>query len=140
VAFPIAIGVANIRYELFDIRLVVSHAVVYTAEPARTCTVTVPANGRLDLTIADDGTPPAVWRPGIGIRSLRERAEELSGTASVGPVDGGGSVQRALQVDDPSVVGRAAAPRRKVPWESRPGGGTGVVEETPALTALSAHL
>jgi len=63
---------------------------------ARTCTVTVAANGRLDLTIADDGTPPVVWHPGIGIRSLRDRAEELGGTACAGPVDGGWAVHAQL--------------------------------------------
>jgi two-component system NarL family sensor kinase len=63
---------------------------------ARTCTVTVTANGRLDLTITDDGTPPPTWHPGIGIRSLRERAEELDGTAHAGPVDGGWTVHAQL--------------------------------------------
>jgi two-component system, NarL family, sensor kinase len=63
---------------------------------ARTCTVTVTANGRLDLTIADDGTPPPAWRPGIGIRSLRDRAEELAGTACAGPADSGWTVQAHL--------------------------------------------
>jgi two-component system, NarL family, sensor kinase len=63
---------------------------------ARTCTVTVAANGRLDLTIADDGTPAPNWRPGIGIRSLRDRAEELGGTASAGPVDNGWMVYAQL--------------------------------------------
>ncbi|GGN49809.1 signal transduction histidine kinase [Actinoplanes campanulatus] len=60
------------------------------------CAVTVAANGRLELTVADDGVPPESWRPGVGIRSLRERAEELGGTASAGPVDGGWAVRVVL--------------------------------------------
>jgi len=83
--------------ELAAYRIVMeSIANVLRHSTARTCTVTVAANGRLDLTIADDGTPPPAWRPGIGIRSLRERAEELGGTACAGPVDGGWTVQAQL--------------------------------------------
>ncbi|MBW6435659.1 hypothetical protein KZ829_18110 [Actinoplanes hulinensis] len=62
------------------------------------CTVTVVANGRLEPTVADDGVPPESWRPVVGIRSLRERAEEPGGTASAGPADGGWAVSVALSL------------------------------------------
>jgi two-component system NarL family sensor kinase len=63
---------------------------------ARTCAVTVVADGHLTLKIADDGAPNPAWRPGIGIRSIRERADELGGTASAGPDNGGWTVQAQL--------------------------------------------
>ncbi|WP_035856049.1 ATP-binding protein [Cryptosporangium arvum] len=50
----------------------------------------------LELTITDDGDPPPEWHPGLGIRSLRDRAEELGGTAEVGPVPGGWAVTARL--------------------------------------------
>ena len=63
---------------------------------ARTCAVTVAADGQLDLKIADSGTPTLTWRPGVGLRSIRDRAEELGGTASAGPGDGGWVVHAQL--------------------------------------------
>jgi signal transduction histidine kinase len=32
------------------------------------------------------------WRPGVGLRSMRERAEELGGTCRIGPGPNGGCV------------------------------------------------
>lgn len=83
--------------ELAAYRIVMeSIANVLRHSTARTCTVTVAANGRLDLTIADDGSPPPEWHPGIGIRSLRDRAEELGGTATAGPCGDGWQVSAQL--------------------------------------------
>jgi len=83
--------------ELAAYRIVMeSIANVLRHSTARTCTVTFAADGRLDLTIADDGTPPPAWYPGIGLRSLRDRAEELGGTACAGPADGGWTVRAHL--------------------------------------------
>jgi signal transduction histidine kinase len=85
-----AVELAAYRIVMESITNVLRHST------ARTCTVTVAVNGRLDLTIADDGTPPRTWHPGIGIPSLRDRAEELGGTACAGPVDGGWTVHAEL--------------------------------------------
>jgi two-component system NarL family sensor kinase len=63
---------------------------------ARSCAVTIAADGHLDLRIADAGTPAATWRPGVGLRSIRDRAEELGGTASAGPGDDGWVVHAQL--------------------------------------------
>jgi len=40
------------------------------------------ANGALDVEIRDGGTTTEPWRPGVGIASMRERAQELGGTFS----------------------------------------------------------
>ncbi|GAA0245885.1 sensor histidine kinase [Cryptosporangium japonicum] len=60
------------------------------------CTVVIAAGDGLELTITDDGDPPPEWHPGLGLRSLRDRAEELGGTAEIGPVPGGWAVTARL--------------------------------------------
>jgi two-component system, NarL family, sensor kinase len=63
---------------------------------ARTCTVTVSATERLTLEIHDAGVPSSDWRPGVGLRSIRDRAEELGGSATAGPGPDGWSVRAYL--------------------------------------------
>lgn len=46
----------------------------------------------LRVSVTDDGSSAAAWRPGIGLTGMRERAEELGGTMSSGPISGGGHV------------------------------------------------
>jgi signal transduction histidine kinase len=58
----------------------------------RCCTVHVTFNGSLELDIADDGSGlPDTFRAGVGITSMRERAEELGGTCRIDSVPGGGT-------------------------------------------------
>jgi signal transduction histidine kinase len=63
----------------------------YRHAGARTCRVTLdhPPDG-VRLVVEDDGTGVASGaRPGIGLRSMRERAHELGGTFSLEPTDPG---------------------------------------------------
>lgn len=54
------------------------------------------AGDRLELSVADDGAGLAVGSSdGVGLRSMRERAEELGGSFSIEPRPGGGTVVRA---------------------------------------------
>ena len=47
------------------------------------CRVALSAERDVELTIADDGVGlPELRRPGVGLLSMRERAEELGGTAA----------------------------------------------------------
>ncbi|MDI2126502.1 sensor histidine kinase [Yinghuangia seranimata] len=57
-----------------------------------------PGPRHLHVEVADDGgTPGAAWHPGVGIRSMHERAAEVGGTCTVGPAtDGGGRVAARL--------------------------------------------
>ena len=73
---------------------------------AHTCTVRLQlAGATLRLTIEDDGMGLSGDRPpGIGLTSMRERAEELGGTFVIEPRSGGGtSVQVVLPL--PGEVG-----------------------------------
>jgi len=62
---------------------------------ARSCTVRLVAAGDLRLEIADDGIGVNGARAGVGLTSMRERADELGGSWSIGPRSGGGSVVTA---------------------------------------------
>ena len=63
---------------------------------AHACRISVHAGDQLVITVTDDGEPPTRWRPGVGIRSIAERAEELGGSANAGPVIGGWNVSAHL--------------------------------------------
>ncbi len=60
---------------------------------ARHCTVSLSVDGSwLHIAVTDDGTGlPAAYRTGVGIQSMRERAEELGGSFSLLAVTGGGT-------------------------------------------------
>jgi two-component system NarL family sensor kinase len=45
--------------------------------------------------VADDGRGIGERAPGVGLSSMRERADELGGTCSVAAADGGGTIVRA---------------------------------------------
>ena len=52
---------------------------------ASTCTVRIALNAGLDLEITDDGRGlPADFHPGVGVNSMRERAQELGGKFTIG--------------------------------------------------------
>jgi two-component system NarL family sensor kinase len=75
------------------------------------CLVTITVNGTLAVTVRDDGRPPPSWTPGVGLRSILERAEELGGTAAAGPTSDGWEVSARLPLDGlaPSVRGSSLA-------------------------------
>lgn len=52
--------------------------------------------GELVITVCDHGTVGQPWTHGVGLTSMRERAEELGGTLDAGYADGGGRVVAAL--------------------------------------------
>jgi signal transduction histidine kinase len=87
-ALPAGVEVAAYRIAVEAVTNVVRHA-----GPC-TCVVKIFAeDGVLVVSVLDDGvgiTPGA--RPGAGLRSMRERAEELVGTFDVGPAEPRGTV------------------------------------------------
>jgi signal transduction histidine kinase len=88
---PAAVEVAAFRIATEAVANVVRHS------GARRAVVTVSSTGsHLVVSVADDGAPDADWRPGVGLRSIVERAAELGGHASVGPTSEGGRVTAVL--------------------------------------------
>jgi signal transduction histidine kinase len=88
---PAAVEVAAFRIATEAVTNVVRHA------GARQAVVSVsPGGNHLQLTITDDGPSGDAWRPGVGLRSIVERATELGGHAAAGPTAGGGRVVAVL--------------------------------------------
>ena len=84
--WPAAVEVAVYRISQEALNNVTRHA------GARTCTVRLTAREELRLEVVDDGVGLPETRPtGVGLLSMRERAEELGGECLVGPVAGGGT-------------------------------------------------
>jgi two-component system NarL family sensor kinase len=97
---PAAVEVAAYRIAQEAMTNVARHA------HARTCRVRLSverAGGVLELEVTDDGAGmPEGRRAGVGLSSMRERAEELGGTCDVEPVRTGGTrVQARLPLPSP---------------------------------------
>jgi signal transduction histidine kinase len=79
-ALPAAVEVAAYRIAQEALTNVVRHA------EARVCLVRLSLDDGLELEVTDDGVGlPKERRAGVGLCSMRERAEELGGTCMVGP-------------------------------------------------------
>lgn len=96
---PAAVEVAAYRIVLEAVTNVARHA------QASLCTVAVSmADGRLGLTVTDDGggMPPLGQAKGLGLRSMAERAAELGGECTVGAArDRGTRVAAAIPLGGP---------------------------------------
>jgi signal transduction histidine kinase len=87
---PAAVEVAAYRIAQEALTNVSRHAA------AGRCQVRIDVNGALELEVSDDGGGlPAERGAGVGLTSMRERAEELGGSFSVESARGGGTVVRA---------------------------------------------
>ncbi|MCL4265687.1 MAG: sensor histidine kinase [Anaerolineae bacterium] len=68
---------------------------------AKQCTVQVAVDDRLTLEIHDDGVGlPAGYQPGVGLSSMRERAEELGGSFTIVSDAGGTAVTAVLPLSN----------------------------------------
>jgi two-component system NarL family sensor kinase len=89
-ALPAAVEVAAYRIATEALTNVVRHS------GAARASVEVSVNGSLEISVADNGNRP--WdatRVGVGLASMRERAEELGGSCTVSPRPEGGTVVHA---------------------------------------------
>lgn len=83
---PAAVEVATYRIALEALTNVVRHA------HARHCMLTLSLNGALSLEVRDDGRGlPTDYHSGVGITSIRERAEELGGACMIETIAAGGT-------------------------------------------------
>jgi len=53
-------------------------------------------DGMLHLSVHDDGSSTKKWRPGVGLSSMRERAEQVGGTVVASARQGGGRVDAVI--------------------------------------------
>jgi two-component system NarL family sensor kinase len=86
-ALPAAVEVAAYRIALEAVTNVSRHA------QAHACSILLSVNGDLEVEVRDDGQglPPSP-KGGVGLSSMRERAEELGGTLAVEPGEHSGTV------------------------------------------------
>ena len=63
---------------------------------ATRCSLQVRCDGTFALEVRDDGPTRRMWKPGVGLSSLRERATDLGGSWLAGPDGNGGRVQALL--------------------------------------------
>jgi signal transduction histidine kinase len=91
-ALPAAVEVAAYRVAQEALTNVVRHAA------ARSCSIRLAIrDGALDVVIVDDGRGlPADLRSGVGLTSMRERAEELGGQCAVESLPEGGTRVHAV--------------------------------------------
>ena len=94
---PAAIEVAAYRIAVEGLTNVVRH----TDSPEAAVLMDV-SGGTLAVEVTDVGTDVGSWRPGVGLSSMRERAEELGGTLVAGGTDSGGRVRAELPLTQPS--------------------------------------
>jgi two-component system, NarL family, sensor kinase len=111
-----AVEVAAYRIAQEALTNVVRHA------KARSCVVHLAldqAGGALTLEIADDGRGlDRDHGRGVGLASMRERAEELGGTCHIEPMPGGGT---RVRVQLPCAAGEAPGEVHRGPTGARPG-------------------
>lgn len=103
---PAAVEVAALRITQETLTNAVRHS------SARTCTVQISCTAdSLTLTISDDGIgmPPQA-QAGVGLRSMRERAEELGGACAIGSGPAGGvQIDVSLPLALPGVTAKSPA-------------------------------
>jgi signal transduction histidine kinase len=108
---PAAVEVAAYRIVQEALTNVVRHA------RAGHCTVRLTSGDELELEITDDGVGlPADHRSGVGLNSMRERAEELGGTCVIEPAPSGGTrVLARLPLPKSGPEGEYATQRQNTP-------------------------
>ena len=85
-ALPAAVEVAAYRIVVEALTNVARHA------GSRAAVVTLASDDGLRIAVRDGGAATAAWVPGVGLTSMRERAEQLGGTFRAG----GGCVEVVL--------------------------------------------
>ena len=89
-ALPAAIEVAVYRIALEAMTNAARHS------GASSCEVNISVEGPVSLTVEDDGVGiDTTAAHGVGLRSMRERTDELGGAFAVGVRNSGGTTLRA---------------------------------------------
>jgi signal transduction histidine kinase len=88
---PAAVEVVAFRIVVEALTNICRHA----ATDRVAVTLRLPGDG-LDLEVLDGGRPATAWTPGVGLASMRERAETVGGTCAAVPTPSGGKVAAHL--------------------------------------------
>ena len=94
---PAAIEVAAYRIAVEGLTNVVRHTDSQQASVLMAVTGTI-----LTIEVTDPAVGTGSWHPGVGLSSMRERAEELGGTLVAGSTLSGGRVRAELPLAQPS--------------------------------------
>src|SRR5262249_7353306 len=87
---PAAVEVAAYRIVQEALMNVSRHAI------AHTCTIRIALADELEVEVRDDGIGlPTEYRAGVGLRSMRERAQELGGRCAIERWNASGTLVRA---------------------------------------------
>jgi two-component system NarL family sensor kinase len=89
-ALPAATEVAVLRIASEALSNVARHA------QASHCVLRLSVEGEVVLEVQDDGRGGATAGAGLGLRSMRERAQEIGGSCAVREAPGGGTLVRAV--------------------------------------------
>lgn len=89
---PAALEVVAYRVVVEAVTNVARHSGVAAA----LVTFTVTPGQALSLTVEDHGRSPEPWRPGVGLKSMRERVEQIGGTLDARAGQDGGRVTANL--------------------------------------------
>jgi signal transduction histidine kinase len=94
---PAAVEVAAYRIASEALTNAARHA------DAGSCELRIAVNGMLELEVEDDGRGMTAHQGrGIGMRSMRDRADELGGAVTIAPGAGGGTLVRlTLPIETP---------------------------------------
>jgi signal transduction histidine kinase len=117
-ALPAAVEVACYRIAREALANVARHA------QAKSCTIRLWVNSALHLEVSDDGIglPPA-YRAGVGVVSMRERAEELGGSLVVTSAAG-----TTVQATIPLSPMHRGAPQQRPPGQATEEAAAGAAE------------
>lgn len=96
-ALPAAVEVAAYRIAVEALTNVARH----TDSPDATVVLALSGHS-LTVEVTDRAPANGTWRPGVGLSSMRERAEELGGTLEAGSGPSGGRVRAELPLAQPS--------------------------------------
>jgi signal transduction histidine kinase len=117
---PAAVEVAAYRIVIEAVNNAAKHS------QATTCRVSLARRrGSLEIEVSDDGTGvPADAQPGVGLGSMRERAEELGGNFTLTGTTTGTTILVRLPIDELEQPDQGVSPGRDEPV-SAPGSGPG---------------
>ncbi|MCP3424447.1 sensor histidine kinase [Nocardioides pinisoli] len=98
-ALPAVVEVAAYRIVMEALTNIVRHS-----GATRASVTLVARQGRLAVTVADNGHAASEWTPGIGLTSMRERAEELGGSVTYAATPTGSMVRALLPLRSSSAA------------------------------------